>query len=417
MPPIVDTSYGRVQGREEDDLVVFRGVPYAAAPVGDLRFRAPRPPEPWSGVREATEYSAVAMQVFEEGIDLIGFDEMPIDEDCLTLNVWTPALDDAKRPVMVWIHGGAYVAGTAAARLYDGQHLARRGDVVVVTINYRLGAFGFLYHESLIDESDTRSGNYGTRDQLAALEWVRDHIAAFGGDPDNVTIFGESAGGMSVTTLMAAREAEGLFRRAVPQSGAGHHALPLDIAQEIGRRFLAVLEIHPDDAATVLRSVPAQDLLDAQNAILGSPDTLPLTWRYSMPFCPVVDGDFLETVPIAAVQSGASKNVDLLCGTIEDEWTLLASFYGFNEITEDLARQTLTLRTGSSETADLLYDHYRDARAGLVQLVDAIQCSEQRPHRPQSSRRAGRRLCCGPCGPLRLAGSGGSRHRRPARTP
>lgn len=372
MPPFVQTRYGRLEGRTEDDLHVFRGVPYAQQPVGDLRFRAPRPPEPWNGVREAVEYGPSTIQHYEDGLELLGMDARPTSEACLTLNVWTPSLDDAKRPVMVWIHGGSYVAGSGNERLYDGQHLARRGDVVVVTINYRVGALGFLWHDSLIDDQDTRSGNYGTRDQLAALKWVRDQIASFGGDPDNITLFGESAGGFSVSTLMAAHEAEGQFRRAIPQSGAGHHALPLEIAQEIGRRFCAELEINPAEAATALRSISARDIVDAQNSILESPDTLPLTWRYSMPFCPVIDGDFLDVLPIVGVQDGRGKDVDLMAGTIEDEWTTLAAFYGFNEITEQLARQTIALRTGSGEIGDRLYDFYRDTRASRGQASDPL---------------------------------------------
>lgn len=372
MPLVVDTGFGRLQGRTEDGLHVFRGVPYASPPVGDLRFRAPRPPEPWIGVRQAIEYGANTMQTYMEGMELLGMDPRPMAEDCLTLNVWTPGLGDAKRPVMLWIHGGAYVAGSGNERLYDGQHLARRGDVVVVTINYRVGALGFLWHEQLMDGEDSASGNYGTRDQLAALEWVRAQIGAFGGDPDNITIFGESAGGFSVSTLMAVTAAAGQFRRAIPQSGAGHHALPLPLAREVGRRVCAVLEVNPESAAEALRGIPAQDILDAQNAILESPDTLPLTWRYSMPFCPVIDGDFLDVIPIVGIQQGRGKDVDLMSGTVEDEWTTLAAFYGFNEITEELARQTLALRTGSAGQGNLVYDSYRDVRASRDQAIDAL---------------------------------------------
>ena len=372
MPPVVDTRFGRLQGRTEGGLHVFRGVPYASPPVGDLRFRAPRPPESWAGVLDASEFGPSTIQHYQDGIELLGMDARPTGEDCLTLNIWTSGLDEARRPVMLWIHGGAYVAGSGNERLYDGQHLARRGDVVVVTINYRVGSLGFLWHESLIDAGDPRSGNYGTRDQLAALAWVRDHIGAFGGDPDNITIFGESAGGFSVSTLMAAREAEGMFRRAIPQSGAGHHALPLEMAQEIGRRFCSLLEINPDDAAATLRSMPALDILDAQNAILESPDTLLLTWRYGMPFCPVIDGDFLDVLPIVGVQRGRGRDVDLMAGTVEDEWTTLAVFYGFNEMTDALARQTIALRTGSGEIGEQLYDFYRDARASRGQTTDPL---------------------------------------------
>ncbi len=371
MPPTIATKYGRVSGQQEDDIAVFRGIPFAAPPTGELRWRAPREPEAWQGVREANEFSPASMQTFMPGIELLGAWEQPVDEDCLTLNIWTPGLDDAVRPVMVWIHGGGFAAGSGSTAIYDGQHLARRGDVVVVTINYRLGALGYLYNPALADGGDRHSGNYGMRDQVAALRWVREHIAAFGGDPGNVTIFGESAGGMSVGVLLGAAEAEGLFHRAIPQSGAGHHALPLDTAAEVGRRFCAVLEVSPDDAEA-LRGVPAQDVLDAQNALMADPETAALTGRYLMAFSPVVEGGFLETLPIAAVRSGRSKDVDLLCGTIEDEWTLLAAIAGVNELDETGARAALGVTTGSAAAADRLYDHYREARTARGGAADPL---------------------------------------------
>ena len=360
--PVVDTRHGKLQGLLEDDLHVFRGIPFAAPPVGELRFRAPRPPEPWDGVREANEVGHGSMQMFVPGLELLGAWEMPVDEDCLTLNIWTPGLDDAKRPVMFWIHGGGFAGGSGATPIYDGQHLARRGDVVVVTINYRLGALGFLYNQAFTDADDPQTGNYGMRDQIAALEWVRDHISQFGGDPNNVTIFGESAGGMSVGVLLGAAEAEGLFHKAIPQSGAGHHSLPTDVAEEVCRRYCAILEVSPDDAAS-LRGIPAQDMLDAQGAMQADPETSALTGRYLMPFSPVVEQSFLETLPIEAVRNGRSKDVDLLCGTIEDEWTLLAAIQGVNQMDEAGARGALAVTSGDADTAGSLYEHYRDARA------------------------------------------------------
>lgn len=362
MAAIAETKYGKLEGTEEDGLHVFRGVPFAAPPVGELRFRAPRPPEAWTGVRAAAEFGMLSMQTFMPGLELLGAWEGPIDEDCLTLNVWTPGLDDAARPVMVWIHGGGFSGGSGSTPIYDGRHLAQRGDVVVVTINYRLGALGYFYNPAMTDSSDPHSGNYGMRDQIAALQWVQEHIAGFGGDPNNVTIFGESAGGMSVGVLLGAAEAEGLFQRAVPQSGAGHHALPRGTAEEVGRRFCAVLEVSPDDAAA-LRSIPAQDVLDAQNALMADPETAALTGRYLMAFSPVVEGGFLDMLPVESVRDGRSKDVDLLCGTIEDEWTLLAALVGVNELDEAGARAALAVTAGDAETANRLYDHYRSARA------------------------------------------------------
>lgn len=371
MPPIVETKYGKLQGRTEDELQVFRGVPFAAPPVGELRFRAPRPPEAWEGVRPAEEAGAGSMQTFLPGLELLGAWEMPVDEDCLTLNIWTPALDGASRPVLFWIHGGGFSGGSGSTPIYDGQHLARRGDVVVVTINYRLGALGFLYNEALTDDADAASGNYGMRDQIAALHWVRDHISAFGGDPNNITIFGESAGGMSVGVLMGAPEAEGLFQRAIPQSGAAHHALPQETAEEVCRRYCAILEVSPDDAAS-LRSIPAEDMLAAQNALAAQPDTAALTGRYLMPFSPVVEGRFLQMLPIEEVRAGRSKDVDLLCGTIEDEWTLLAAIQQTHFADEATARGALSVITGDAATAGTLYDHYVDARTQRGAATDPM---------------------------------------------
>ena len=369
--PVVETRQGKLQGLVEDDLHVFRGVPFAAPPVGDLRFRAPQPHEPWDGVRAANEVGYGSMQMFAPGLELLGAWEMPVDEDCLTLNIWSPGLDDAKRPVLFWIHGGAFSAGSGATPIYDGQHLARRGDVVVVTINYRLGALGFLYNQALSEGEATNSGNYGMRDQIAALQWVRDHIAQFGGDPNNVTIFGESAGGMSVGVLLGAPEAEGLFQRAIPQSGACHHAMPKDIAEEVARRFCAILEVSPDDA-DALRGVPAQDILDAQGAMQINRETAMLTGRYVMPFMPVVEGGFLETLPIEGVRGGRSKDVDLLTGTIEDEWTLLAAIGGLNAMDEAGARGALSVTAGDAEAAGNLYEHYRDVRAARGAASDPL---------------------------------------------
>ena len=187
-------------------------------PSAELRFRAPQPHPGWAGVRDATEFGPIAIQQVNEGLEaLLPSPRQPQSEDCLLLNVWTPAVDDARRPTMVWIHGGGYTIGSGSEPYYTGANLAARGDVVVVTINYRLNVLGFL-NDPELDEF-----NLGTRDQIAALGWVHDNIASFGGDPGNVTIFGESSGGQSMTTLLAAPAAAGLFQRAIPQSPDPHH--------------------------------------------------------------------------------------------------------------------------------------------------------------------------------------------------
>ncbi len=217
--PLADVRSGSLTGLEADGIRAFLGVPYAAPPVGPHRWRPPQPPAAWSGVRAADRVGSIAMQTYNPLDPGVG--PPPMSEDCLTLNVWTPASRQGPHPVMLWIHGGGLVTGSATARLYDGSALARQG-VVVVTMNYRLGRLGFFAHPSL---SQSQAGeplaNYGLMDQLAALRWVRDNIAAFGGDPGQVTLFGESAGGVCVQRLMFMDAARGLFQRAIVQSGAG----------------------------------------------------------------------------------------------------------------------------------------------------------------------------------------------------
>ena len=215
---------------------MFRGIPFAAPPVGRLRFRPPAPVEPWDGVLDTTHAGPWAPQLPSPLEKMLGAPPPRWDEaGCLTLNVTTPAVDDARRPVMFWIHGGAFVNGAGSSPVYDGKKLARHGDVVVVTVNYRLGAFGFLHLEELFGSDFAGSGNAGILDQVAALEWVRDNIAAFGGDPDHVTIFGESAGGMSVGTLLGMPRAEGLYHRAIVQSGSSSFAVPASAATATAR--------------------------------------------------------------------------------------------------------------------------------------------------------------------------------------
>ena len=220
MAAIIQTEAGRIHGSSENGLSVYRGVPFAAPPVGELRFRVARPHPGWDDVLDCESFRPISPQVPNEALDsMLGLAPQEQSEDCLFLNIWTPGTDADARPVMVWIHGGAFTIGSGSDGLYNGAMLASRGDVVVVTINYRLGALGFL-HLPALDES-----NFGMRDQVAALRWVRDNIASFGGDPGNIMIFGESAGGMSVASLMGSPEAQGLFHKAIPQSGAGHHGI------------------------------------------------------------------------------------------------------------------------------------------------------------------------------------------------
>jgi len=258
MSVIVETAAGRLEGTREDDLAIFRGVPFAAPPVGPLRFRAPQPVEPWAGVRPATQFGLAAPQLPVD-FDLIdGLDVGLTNEDCLFLNVYTPGCDAARRPVLVWIHGGAFTIGSSSQMMYDPRPLTRRGDVVVVTINYRLGALGFLQ----LDDEDT-TANAGLLDQIAALRWVRENIAAFGGDPQSVTVFGESAGGMSVGSLLGMADAKGLFVRAIPMSGAAHSTNSPDTAARGSAELCRELAVRDGDVAA-LRGISAEIVLKAQ---------------------------------------------------------------------------------------------------------------------------------------------------------
>ncbi len=218
---IAATRSGKIEGLEKDGVLVFRGIPFAAPPVGPRRFLPPVREDAWDGVRDATRFGAESAQADTAIARMLGSNAAHSSEDSLYLNVWTPACDDAARPVMVWIHGGAYVFGSGAVSWYDGTRFVQHGDVVVVTINYRLGPFGFLHLVDQFGAELTGSGNAGILDQIAALEWVRDCIGAFGGNPNDVTVFGESAGGNSVATMLAMPAARGLFHKAIAESAAG----------------------------------------------------------------------------------------------------------------------------------------------------------------------------------------------------
>ena len=237
----VMVAQGALQGIEKDGIVQFRGIPYAAPPVGERRFLAPAPPESWDGVRDASTFGSMSVQESGGITAFLGDAADSSSEDCLFLNVFTPGCDDASRPVMVWIHGGGFINGSSSTPWYDGTTLATRGDVVVVTLNYRLGALGFLWLGDL-DERYRSSGVNGLLDQAAALAWVHDNISVFGGDPNNVTIFGESAGAMSVSTLLAIPAARGLFHKAIAQSGAAHNTFTPAMGAAMTEQFMEKLE-------------------------------------------------------------------------------------------------------------------------------------------------------------------------------
>ncbi|MDJ0865895.1 MAG: carboxylesterase/lipase family protein [Myxococcota bacterium] len=318
MATIVETRRGRLEGEEIDGVRVFRGIPYARPPVGPLRFRPPLAPEPWAGVRDATRFGPAAPQP-EMLMPIPGFDVGEQSEDCLYLNVYAPAASGGGRPVLVWIHGGGFVIGSGSQNIYDASSLVRRGDVVVVTINYRLGALGFLH----LDDEES-SANLGLLDQIAALEWVRDEIAGFGGDPGNVTIFGESAGGMSVGTLLGCPAARGLFHRAVAQSGAGHAVHDEEGAAATSEALLRGLGLSAREAHR-LRELPMERIRDIQRQIQLELMTRPGASSL-LPFQPMVDGEVLTHHPVEAVRGGNARDVTLMIGTTRDEWRLFNAF-------------------------------------------------------------------------------------------
>jgi para-nitrobenzyl esterase len=313
--PRLETRDGVVRGTETPEGVqAFLGVPFAAPPRGVARFLPPAPPRSWSGEREAIAFGAPAPQTRGMMARLLGLPREP-DEDCLTLNVWRPA-GPGRRAALVWIHGGSFTSGTGASPVYDGARLAARGDAVVVTLNYRLGLLGFL---RLSGEPATGAANRGLLDQLAALEWVRAHADALGADPSRITLFGESAGAMSVATLMAAPAARGRFARAACQSGGGDHVHDEEAAARVTRFVLGELGVRDDaDAPRRLAEQPLAALLEVQERAIAS------LWREvpGLLFQPVVDGALVPERPVDAVRAGRAAPVPLLLGTNADEYRL-----------------------------------------------------------------------------------------------
>ena len=422
---MVETRRGPVRGVTEGGLAVFRGLPFARPPVGPLRFRPPEPPEPWTAVRDAARFGPSASQNGALVGPLMSLGISRTGEDCLYLNVWTPAADRGRRPVLVWIHGGAFILGSGSQMLYNGAVLARRGDVVVVTINYRLGALGFLRLRDRFGERLPATGNEGLLDQVAALQWVRDEIAAFGGDPANVTIFGESAGAMSCATLLGVPRARGLFHRAILQSGAANYLWPRDTASRLADRMLADLSVSsPEElrAAAPARLLAAQrrlfmDLMLGERHVLGtlspagqrvagavflglslarrrfrgvvSPvsrgllDVLRRRGRrrsapaapemaalrvlrtQGLPFQPVIDGDVVPRDPLAAIRDGEARGISLLIGTNLDEARLFAPLDPEATTLDEaelLARCEEAI-PGGTDAARRAIAVYRDARA------------------------------------------------------
>ena len=359
VPATVATTAGKIRGAQASGVYAFKGVPYAASTAGAGRFQPPAKLKPWSNVREATELGPRSPQLLSlfhgfvpPEVEAMDRDEV-MGEDCLVLNVWTPTLDRGRKlPVMVWLHGGGFTSGSGGFICYDGAQLAKKHDVVVVTVNHRLTALGYLYLAGLGSERYANSSNMGNLDIIAALEWVRDNIATFGADPGNVTIFGQSGGGGKVSSLMAMPAAHGLFRRAIVQSGAAVKGISRDAASKDAERFLARLNLKPSQVDQ-LQTLPMDQLLKASNEGSGPP----------LNFGPVVDGHSLPSDPFDPTAPALSGNVPLLIGTVETEVTFFpgqplepmddATFHG---------KVKQLLRTASDADVDRVIAAYRAGR-------------------------------------------------------
>ncbi|MFS0776936.1 carboxylesterase/lipase family protein [Neobacillus sp. 3P2-tot-E-2] len=308
MDTLVETTYGRIRGKKEGGVVSWKGIPYAMPPVGELRFHPPQPPKPWSGIREAVNFGDAAPQP-KMAAALLQKRGISTNEDCLYLNVWSPSADNKRRPVMFWIHGGAYFQGTGANGMFNGESFAAQGDIVLVTLNYRLGPLGYLQLAHLGGEEFAFSGNCGTLDQIAGLEWVRDNIEAFGGDPNKVTIFGQSSGSGSVSVLMASPKAKGLFHRAILQSWSTSSTGSIPFAEKVTAQLLREVGISPDvNAMHKLMEMPADQLAQA---------TVKLPY---VSIRPVEDGIVLPKAPISMFQQGSVDDIPVMAGSTRDEY-------------------------------------------------------------------------------------------------
>ena len=344
-------------------MAVFRGIPFADPPVGAARFAAPRPAQAWTGVRDAVSFGPPPPQAAFFGMDELA---LPESEDWLTVNVWSPELDPgAGRPVMVWVQGGGYVFGMSSLPEFDGGRLARDGGVVVVTFNYRVGIEGFAQIEGA-------PANRGLLDQVAALEWVRDNIAAFGGDPGRVTVFGQSAGGGSVAALLAMPSASGLFRRAIVQSMPGTFFTP-ELAADIAATCVAELGLRPTVAD--LSAVTPARLSAAGDRVTTTIGQRAQRWgrpaQRSIPFAPVVDGDILPVIPWLALAEGAGRDVDLVVGHTRHEHRLFLAIEGLlGQVADEQAAIALRVFAPGPDGARRYRDSFPDA--GPEELYELV---------------------------------------------
>ena len=352
--PIVETSAGKVRGVIQAGTYTFRGIPYGASTAGSNRFMPPRKPEPWAGVRETFQNGPTAPQLGNPPNALILNHKEPAmqGEDCLVMNVFTPGVNDSrKRPVMVWLHGGGFASGAGSAHAFDGTYLARSGDVVVVSVNHRLNIFGYLYLADVSGEKYADSGNAGLLDIVAVLEWVRENIDRFGGNPGNVTIFGQSGGGLKISTLLAMPPAKGLFQKAIIESGSALKGVHREEANKTTERILAKLGLQPNQVDE-LQKLPVERLLSAIDTRGSGPGAAPFT------FAPVVDGRNLPRDPFDPTAPEISADVPLIVGSVNTEGTFFtppdSPLFSLDEAG---MRSRLTPKFG--EATDKLVELYR----------------------------------------------------------
>ncbi len=376
---LIRTQYGEVQGVRQDGAVIWRGIPFAEPPIGELRFQPPRPPQPWQEPRDATQFGPVCQQSDSELEQSFPAHVRPVkSEDCLYLNIWASDSSTPNRPVMVWIHGGAFVTGAGSLPFYDGTSFAVNGDMIIVTLNYRLGPLGFM---DLSSYGMTESANLGLQDQIAALNWVRSNIEAFGGDPERITVFGESAGAMSIAALLAMPAANGLFRGAIMQSGASQ-VLPPSTARSVTEAMIGLLGGQPGDPS-VLMEASSEQLLQAAGRLHEASEVSLLT----MPFQPVLHAQTLPVEPLRAIREGAAKGVALMIGTNQDEGRM---FINRSEHMMNKEQASGALQAMTGQDVGLLLERYPETIEGQAQILTdlffwraAIQYAEaQLPHAP-----------------------------------
>ncbi len=363
---VADTKQGKLQGAREEGLFVFKGIPFAAPPVGKLRWMPPQPAASWEGVRSATGYGTIAPQnPMPEGFISLGKPE-PQSEDCLYLNVCTPGLDDKKRPVMVWIHGGAFSLGSGSEEMYRSGKLVERGDVVLVTTNYRLGALGFLNLDKVTGGKIPSTGNEGLLDQVAALTWVRDNITAFGGDPDNVTIFGESAGGMSVVCLMVLPKARGLFHRAIIESAVGAIGRPLANSIYTAETFIKIAGLRADDIDKLI-DLPVEKILKVQTKVAIETD------QGEAPCIPVADGKIMPLMPLEAFSQGKAARVPTMIGSNLDEQKLFSLMNPMHQKMDDAMLLKLLKRNVPEENIPAVIDLYKKQKEMRGETITSFE--------------------------------------------